>query len=281
MSLPTCPSLNAVLNPPSTRNSQPAFLPPTNRRVFNLDCQSTLKLGETRRISAPSRFRSRARDGFTLIELLTVATVLAILTALTIPSLRDGIGHARRMTCRSNLHQWGLATHLYAADHADALPPEGPPNAHPHQPGWYVHLPQTLGIPTYHEMPWRNDPSQLVGRSLWICPANTNRSNGYNLFHYCANQSLDGTGDNDRPLRLGDVETPHRAVWLFENRGRAAVARPNNAHTNLHQRGAHFLFLDGSVRGFASPAYWDFDRGRGRTNNPEIVWSPSLLNGQR
>src|SRR5438093_4418002 len=32
------------------------------------------------------------------------------------------------IACLNNLKQWGLATHLYADDHDDFLPPDGTPN---------------------------------------------------------------------------------------------------------------------------------------------------------
>ena len=58
------------------------------------------------------------------------------------------------------------------------------------------------------------------------------------------------------------------------NGGAAPVAQQNNVHTNLHSRGANFLFLDGHVLRFRNSAYWDFRGSRGITNNPELIWFP-------
>jgi prepilin-type processing-associated H-X9-DG protein len=63
-------------------------------------------------------------------------------------------------------------------------------------------------------------------------------------------------------------------VWLFDNGRLAAVAGPNNVHTNLHQRGAQFLFLDGHGRRFPNADYWDFRYQRGRRDHPELRWDP-------
>jgi prepilin-type processing-associated H-X9-DG protein len=52
------------------------------------------------------------------------------------------------------------------------------------------------------------------------------------------------------------------------------VAGPNNVHTNLHQRGAQILFLDGHAQRRRSVDYWDFDTGRGRWSGPGLVWAP-------
>ena len=65
-----------------------------------------------------------------------------------------------------------------------------------------------------------------------------------------------------------------RSVWLFDNGGLAAVAQQNNVHTNLHNQGAQFVFLDGHVARFRNTEYWNFSTNKGITNNPELVWIP-------
>jgi prepilin-type N-terminal cleavage/methylation domain-containing protein len=62
----------------------------------------------------PSR-RQRCR-GFTLVELLVVIAIIAILAALLLPALARGKERGRRVTCISNLHQFGIANTLYADD---------------------------------------------------------------------------------------------------------------------------------------------------------------------
>lgn len=219
--------------------------------------------------------REAARaPGFTLLELLVVIAVGALLLALLLPALNRAQAQARRIVCLNHLRQWGLATHLYAAEHDDYLPPEGAPNGVSTNSGWYVNLPLTLGLKPYGQMPWRTNPAAALEPRLWFCPANTSRSNGHNLFHYCLNQHVDATGEGDRPIRWSAVRCPAQVPWLFDNGKRAAVAQQNNVHTNLHSRGAQFLFLDGHVRRFPNRAYWDFTLNKGRTNNPEIGWIP-------
>ncbi len=218
----------------------------------------------------------RAR-AFTLIELLVVIAIIAILAALLLPSLHRAKEKAKAVYCLNNLRQWGLATQLYVGDHNDFLPPEGfgsPTTMTQLKQGWYFHLPTELGIPPYHEMPWRTNAGIEPGRSLWICPSNPRRSSGFNLFHYCLNEDYDDTGESDHPVKLTSFSRPSALVWLFDSKNIPAVGPANFVHTNLHAGGAQFTFLDGHARRFHNRDYWDFATNRGRTNNVELVWRP-------
>jgi prepilin-type N-terminal cleavage/methylation domain-containing protein/prepilin-type processing-associated H-X9-DG protein len=226
-------------------------------------------------------FRKRARlkvrsvsVAFTLLELLIVIAIIGVLVALLAPALSKAKARVRAVVCLNHLKQWGLATQLYVTDHDDYLPPEGSPNGSSTASAWYVCLPRAMGLPVYQSMPWHTNPAVALGNSIWICPANTNRSNGNNLFHYCLNEHVDETGETDHPVKFAWIRQPTQLVWLFDNGKRAAVAQQNNVHTNIHQRGAQFLFLDGHGARFPNTTYWDFTLNKGRTNHPEIVWTP-------
>lgn len=214
------------------------------------------------------------RRAFTLIELLIVIAIIAILAALLLMGLTKAKAKTREVVCKNNLRQFGQAMQMYAADNDDFLPPEGTGTSLNPTIGWYIALPRVMGIPTYAEMEWRTNPAAPLTRSPLICPSNTNRSNGNNLFHYCLNEHLDGTGAGDRRTRISTLPRPSVVVWLFDNGKLAARAQWNNLHTNIHSRGANISFLDGHVQHFRAPEYWDFELDRGRTNNPSLVWKP-------
>jgi prepilin-type N-terminal cleavage/methylation domain-containing protein/prepilin-type processing-associated H-X9-DG protein len=232
------------------------------------------------------RFRHPPRRrAFTLVELLVVIAVIAVLAALLLPALSKAKATAQATACLNNLRQWGLATQVYVADNDDYLPREGTnanPQAaagdlNPNNKAWYIQLPQTMNLPPYLNMPWRTNPAADVSGTVWLCPSNPRRCDAStlknNLFHYCLNDGFDGVGAKDHTdIKLSAIPVaPVSVVWLFDSKNLPAWGSVNYAHTNLHGKGANFVFLDGHAKRFNVSAYRD-SAGNVITNNPEMVW---------
>lgn len=226
----------------------------------------------------------RALRAFTLVELMVVLAIVVVLASLLLPALSRARDKAKGAQCLGNLRQWGIALHLHAINNDDFLPPEGKPTPLETDLGnagyqaWYVALPVQIGLPRYAAMPWRTNPMVAPGRSAWICPCNARRcsasSRTNNLFHYCLNDHLDGTGEEDRPVQLSSILRATSVIYLFDSKNLPAVGGCTYVHTNLHGRGAQFLFLDGHCARFRNTEYWDPVRRRALTNNPSLVWYP-------
>ena len=216
------------------------------------------------------------RSAFTLLELLVSVSVVALLTTIALPGLSRARSRASGLSCVANLKQWGIATMIYCADNDDFLPPDGTPNPGPNatNTGWYIQLPAAIGVPRYKDLPWHTNASEPLPRSLWLCPANRRRSNGRNLFHYCLNQNVNGTGADAQPIRLSSIDSPTSLVWLFDSKNLPAVGPRSYTHTNLHVRGANFLFLDGHVRRYSASEYWDFESNRPLQAGLPFAWNP-------
>jgi prepilin-type processing-associated H-X9-DG protein len=213
----------------------------------------------------------------TLLEVLVVVGVIALLASFFLPALAKARQSVHGVVCVGNLRQWVQGTHVYANDNEDLLPQDGAPNPGHSSTnvGWYIELPLVMGLPRYHDMPWRTNGGVDPGRTIWLCPSNRRRSNGNNLFHYCLNENVNGIGSGNR-VRLSSLPHPESLVWLFDSKNLPAVGGATYIHTNLHNGGANVSFLDGHVRRFPRALYWNPALNRPLTNNPEIMWYPKL-----
>ena len=65
------------------------------------------------------------KKNLTLIELLIVLAITAILATVIFPVLSSARGKAKKILCKNNLKQFGIAFAMYARDNDNYLPRRG------------------------------------------------------------------------------------------------------------------------------------------------------------
>ncbi len=97
---------------PGSAKSSAALRRPDHRRARPINTTHT----------APLTGRPARRRGFTLVELLVVVSVIALLIAILLPSLKKARDLAKRATCAAHLKQVSTAIWNYGVDHEARVP---------------------------------------------------------------------------------------------------------------------------------------------------------------
>lgn len=114
---------------------------------------------------------NRAVASFTLVELLVVVSILALLIAILIPSLRRARAQAKLTVCLANVRDQGTAVQLYVTEFSGKFPPKRYDRI---SAGGSETLLINSFLAQYAGRPFPRDESVLVGdlqpQGVWQCP---------------------------------------------------------------------------------------------------------------
>lgn len=189
------------------------------------------------------------RRGFSLIELLVTIAVIAILAGLLLPALAKSRAKARKIQCLNHLKQIGLATVMYASDHAEFLPQSQHTRlswvgtVQPYLSGTNLHRCPVEPLKTRLHSYALNDfltPHPFGARELDFSKTTAIPSTSESMFMTELHEEFEGSDH----FHFADSQDAGYAPGSF--RRQVAVER--------HQGSANYLFADGHVEGLRWPA---------------------------
>ena len=222
-----------------------------------------------------------------MIELLVVIAIIAILAALLLPALAQAKAKAPRITCATNMKNWGYATIMYEGDFYDKFPLFGESSTDYTKPFWFQILAPYVAKkandvgggnfttdPEYQSSlrkcpggSYGPAPGSTVpaGTTNWNCYIGCNFG-GYGDIKTIASINYNGIaapfyyGDKNPPMAASRIKRPAQAMifmdtidhWVYSpvepGYSLGSMGEPNNwGRPTVHNGGANVTSADGHV----------------------------------
>lgn len=196
------------------------------------------------------------RRAFTLIELLVCIAIVAVVIAITIPSLTAARRAAQQVECAANLRTLFVAFEQYGTDHQRV--PVAPPRSDINSPSKGLY---SSALRAYIDAPVpRIDRGVLRTDSPWVCPADEEKSpvTGHSFLYKYSPYSMYQAAIPNHWTRDVSLDTATKQVYryyrthsrsdcnsVFGDDGRWHSAAPETGSELLDDR--QWVYADGSV----------------------------------
>jgi prepilin-type N-terminal cleavage/methylation domain-containing protein/prepilin-type processing-associated H-X9-DG protein len=198
------------------------------------------------------------KPAFTLLELLVVMAVIAVLVAIAIPTATGINRYAARVKSISNLRQIGVAARLFANDHNMRLPAKAAAPADLLEPAPDCWPKLFCAYLTPSDPRVFLDPLDRTTAKLPLEEVLSNAKNNTG-FIYNGFDDLFGNGARAPLVSLAAIERPGETLLMSQKAPGVTefyvdlLGNPVNVLTSLlnpkvFDGGAHYLYVDGSVR---------------------------------
>ena len=208
--------------------------------------------------------KTNHKRAFTLIELLVVITIIALLLSILIPALGKARSLTKRIVCKNNLRQIGLAMRLYLGGNDDFYPSCDPYDPLPN--GFWLWMGR--GWRSFVE-PYLGGNIDVKNPSVLFCPEDQaepekyeSTSYSYSMAFYHSPEQINNMDSPSYTCGNGPfVESvPQQSVNVAKPSEKIIIGEWNSNHLRVVEQGwygydgwwcwdgsRNYLFADGSV----------------------------------